>query len=206
MKCHKVERMISDHIDLVLSDKKKARLAKHLDSCSGCRSYQERMKTLHQETQKLGRPKLTPEYRRKFALRLEDRLSREASRPTVRPAPSFFGGLRPVWRWTTVATAATALLLLGIMMFRPQPTSLEGRQMVYSVADMVKEIAHEIADDQELEQAFNSLLLASIDNAFQTQPEEMLAPGLYENPLHWEELTLEELRYIENEIKKEIKS
>ena len=74
MNCDRFEKWISDALDGDLPEKKKRKLAIHLNSCSHCRGYKNRIAVLHNETGNLGEEKLAPEYWEGFSGRLHAQL------------------------------------------------------------------------------------------------------------------------------------
>ncbi|GAH75314.1 unnamed protein product, partial [marine sediment metagenome] len=75
---------------------------------------------------------------------------------------------------------------------------------VFSFESSLAKIYQEIGSDQELEQLFNSVILASIGETFGDSGWGE-RPDFYENLILWENLTEEEMRYLESEIKKDNK-
>jgi hypothetical protein len=97
-----------------------------------------------------------------------------------------------------------ALVFFFVIMPKPQHTLVE-ESLVLSLEDTLTCLHPVFRNDPELESQFNALLLATIRE--ELADDELLILSLpVENPLFWEDLTEEELLYLELEIKKDIKS
>ncbi len=81
----------------------------------------------------------------------------------------------------------------------PQPQEM----VVVSLENSLASIYQEIGEDSELEELFNSILVESIDEYLEDS-EWRERPDVLENPLLWESLTEEEIKFLESEIKKDI--
>ena len=75
----------------------------------------------------------------------------------------------------------------------------------FSLEEALTLLAAEIGDDNSLEISFNELLAVTFQGAAEIPSEEFFMDP-FESPLFWGNLTEEELRYVENEIKKEMTS
>lgn len=85
-----------------------------------------------------------------------------------------------------------------------QPTSIQTEEFyVLSFEDAIGDIYGEINDDAELEELFNTMILASPDEALEELDGETI-PFIIENPLYGDGLSEEELKIIESKIKLEL--
>jgi hypothetical protein len=134
--------------------------------------------------------------------RLKERLRAEAGveRATARPYPVFRD--RRAWLAAGALAAAAVLVLLVLP---PQKAGLRDKGVAFSIDETLAQVFTEIGDDPELERAFNTLLASFLRGIMESSPGG-IGLGHYDSPLLWQDLTEEELRFLENEIKKEMKS
>jgi hypothetical protein len=76
---------------------------------------------------------------------------------------------------------------------------------VFSIDEALAQVFTEMEGDPELERSFNAVIASSLRGLMDTTAGE-IGPGLNDSPLLWQDLTEEELRFLENAIKKEMKS
>ena len=210
MNCDRFEKWISDALDGDLPEKKKRKLAIHLNSCSHCRGYKNRIAVLHNETGNLGEEKLAPEYWEGFSGRLHAQLV-EADKETYKKKPGRWvpslgqlkGGWN--WRWTAVSGFAAAVLILALLILPTHISRQQDGNYIFTIEETLAQIRWEMGSDPELEAAFNSLLQTAIVGEYENI--DLGNEAVYwENPLESEDLSEEELLFLEAEIKKEIKS
>ncbi len=208
MSCGTWKKRISDSQDGALSGKRAVGLERHLKGCASCRAYRDDLARLGKRAKDLADPGLAPAEWEDFGRRLEARLaeaaaSREAEgrreeergNALVTPHPPVF------WTW---ARAAVGLLVLAFVVtylavLRPR----RGQEQVFiSFEDSVAQVIGEIGPDPELERSFNREIVAAINEAAEGQPETNLV-RFDDNPLFWEGMSEEDLRFIESELRKE---
>jgi hypothetical protein len=208
MRCQKIEKWISDFIDDELSEKKKKILKDHVQICRRCRAYQSNLQKLREEVHALEARETAPQSLLDFSSRLRTGLESWEQRKRKDTAVS------PVWKWrwergwdwkyAAVGLAVTFLILMFILL--PQRTSqYESKFYVFTIEDVLTQVFSEIGDNPELENSYNSIILRSLENELDVLGYIQTADP-YDYPLIWEELTEEELKFIESEIKKEMKS
>ena len=196
MRCQRIERSISELLDGRLSERRKIALDKHLSGCLSCRLYKGRLEMLHSESRNLEKPKISPQYREDFSFRLKKQL--QSAGRTRRETESV------AWRWTYgAAGAALAIgLILGFVIFQPRFPQAE-EFSAFSPGGSLTEIYHEISTNAELEDLFNSLVLASIveelDNLGWSEETFIL-----ENPIDQSRATERDLSQLESKIKQDI--
>lgn len=195
MKCQKIEKWLSDRLDGQLSERKKRILEDHLKGCASCRLYKGNITRIQEMSQSFKMLERSASYWEDFSSRLRRRLSALDSERKK----AVFWPLR--WRWTFVAAGAAALLLviISFLLFLPQKSSVD-ESFVFSFEEAMAQLYFEIGDDTELENLLNSIILEDISDLVQD------SPLLDDEVLFLESLTEEEAKYIEVEIKKEMKS
>ncbi len=204
MSCRKWERWISDAQDGVLSPLRQQKLDVHLDACPECRGYAARLRALHAHAQAGEEDQVTPQEAVDMHARLMDRVhSAAGGNADPMPVPSG-SGRRWAWFGTAAAlTATTALLLLVLL--RPGP-DMQEQVIAFSLNEALEQAYSEVwSDDPELSRAFEALLASSLSGLLEEALVE-IGPFHFDSLLLGADLTEEELRFLEEEIKKEIKS
>lgn len=212
MKCRRFEKWISDSLDGALSEKKKERLDAHLKSCAHCQAYKNRMLALQGEAGHIALEEqaLAPEHWHGFSDRLQARLAAADQEYIEKKSVRRIRGLGQNWvtrnwRWAAASGFAAAAVVLAILVLPPFIVREPAQYYVFSLEETLAQVDMEMGTDLELEAAFNSLLQTAIE----TEVENIdlgIEPVYWENPLEYEDLSQEELLYLEAEIRKEIKS
>ena len=198
MECRKIEKWVSNNIDGELSEKKKKILEAHLKKCSSCRSYAKVIQRIHKETKSLETPEVSPVYWEEFTSSLKTKIS--SSLPEKRRGGALF--LR--WKWAWVGAGLIFVIVVGLTLYLIQNKAPQ-EVYIFSFENSLSQIYQEIGSDPELEDLFNSIILASIGETLEDSGW-IISPDFYENPLLWENLTEEEMRFFESEIKKDSNS
>lgn len=203
--CRTWKKRISDDLDGALSSPTKKRLQKHLADCEACRAYAARLERLHQCAKDIAAAEPAgPSHLQELRESLKPRLAEAARELREGGASRKSGVRRKRWPWWAVGTLAAASLLFVLVVpqgDRQGPTEV----YAFSLEDALASLSAELGNDLRLEVSFNELLAATIPDAAEASDTEFLG-NPFENPLFWEDLSEEELRYIESEMKKEIKS
>lgn len=196
---------MSDHIDGRLSKSREARLNDHLEVCPSCRSYLRRIRTLHEEVGRLERPEVKLEHLRELSGHLRAQLQTLLTEPRMGQRVRPWQNWKPDWRWGLAGSAVVAVFVLFFLIIPRNPSSSGEGILFLSQENIVRVLLADLGDDPQLHSAFNMIVLASIDN---TVREVMLGRDfpLTENPLLRDDLSQEELEYLESEIKKLMKS
>ncbi len=197
MRCRKIEKLLSDNIDGELTEKKNKILEMHLRKCSSCNSYAENIERLHKQAKNLERLEISPVYWEEFTSRIKTEIS-YAQQEKMRGSPLL---LR--WKWIWAGTALLFVIVVGLFLYLAQNKTPQ-EVYVFSFESSLAKIYQEIGSDPELEELFNSVILASIGEIL-GDSEWGERPDFYENLILWENLTEEEMRYLESEIKKDNK-
>ena len=197
MRCRKIEKLLSDNIDGELPEKKNKILETHLRKCSPCSSYAENIERLHEQAKNLEMHEVSPVYWEKFTSRIKTEIS-YAQQEKMRGSPLF---LR--WKWAWAGAALLFVVVVGLLLYLTQNRTPQ-EVYIFSFESSLAKIYQEIGSDQELEQLFNSVILASIGETLEDSGWGE-RPDFYENLILWENLTEEEMRYLESEIKKDNK-
>jgi hypothetical protein len=198
MKCKEIEKRLSDMIDGELSERKKKEVKDHLQECPLCHAYQEHLEKIQTIVKELDYGKVPPTYWEEFPSRIKDRISSLKLRQRER-SPFAWG-----WRWAWVS--AVLILVISISLYVTYFHSRAGQEVhVFSFEDSLAQVFQEIGENSELEDIFDTIILASIEESL-GEVEGEIVPGWESLFFPEEELTEEELIYLDSEIKKEIKS
>ncbi len=197
MRCRKIEKLLSNNIDGELPEKKKKILEAHLRKCSLCSSYAENIERLHKQAKNLERLEVSPIYWEEFTSRIKTEIS-YAQQEKMRGLPLF---LRRKWAWA--GAGLLFVVVVGLFLYLTQNKAPQ-EVYVFSFESSLAKIYQEIGSDPELEELFNSVILASLgellgDSGWGERPD------FHENLILWENLTEEEMRYLESEIKEDNK-
>ena len=142
---------------------------------------------------------VSQDYKQEFSNRLKSRIISLEEEETKGATPF----LKKKWVLASSAFVLVAIFVSVILLLLPEKVQ-EMESYAFSFGDAVEEVYWEIADDIELESAFNSQILTSINN--------LLGPATWTEQLRtqddfflWEDLTDEEMKSLESAIKKETK-
>jgi anti-sigma factor RsiW len=196
VKCKRSQRWISDNLDGALPDKKRRRLEAHLSACSACRAYQRDLARLQAESRGVKAGPVAADYFENFTAAVETRIRRE--REYTRRAGYF-----PVrWRWAWLFVPLALAIVLGLL-FRSGGKSVHNE--IFSFEACLDRVFQEIGGDDEVAADFSRFLSSSILGG----GEEVILEDdvdLLSEPFFWRSLSDEDLRLIEEEIKKSIRS
>jgi hypothetical protein len=197
MKHKKIEMLLSDDVDGELPEKKKKILESHLRKCSSCSSFAENIQRIHEEAKILDRPEVSPVYWEEFTSRIKAEIS-SPQQDKMGVAPLF---LR--WKWAWAGAALLFVIATGLFLYLSLNKTPQ-EEYIFSFENSVVKIYQEIGSDLKLEELFDSVILASIG---ETLEDSGLGedPDFYENLILWENLTEEEMKFLESEIKKDTK-
>jgi hypothetical protein len=107
-----------------------------------------------------------------------------------------------IWRWARLAAPTVLALALGVFFFRGKGE--EPPDDIFSFEACFDRVDREIAGDAELAAVFSRFLtesLAEEEDALFASPD----PNIWNEPYFWEGLSDDELKLIEEEVKKEIR-
>lgn len=197
MRHKKVELWLSNSIDGELSEKKKKFLEKHLKKCPSCSSFAENIKRIQKEAKSLERPEVSPVYWDELTTRIRTEIY-SAQQEKLQGKALF---LR--WKWAWAGAAMLSVIAAGLFLYHTQSKTPQ-EVYVFSFENYMANIYQEIGNDEELEDLFNSIVSASIGETLEDS-EWAGRPDFYENLILWEDLTEEEMRFLESEIKKDNK-
>ncbi|MGD2245153.1 MAG: zf-HC2 domain-containing protein [Candidatus Aminicenantes bacterium] len=196
MKCKKIEKWLSDRIDGELSKEKERLLEDHLERCASCRSYAALIEKIQDEAVNIKDEKISPAFWEGFALKLKANLKsfqqeRKERRPLVRG-----------WKWVWSGAALLAVVVVGLYLLLTQSPAPK-EMYVFSLENSLARIYQEIGDDAELEKLFNSVIMESIGESLEDS-EWRERPDFLGNLLLREDITEEEMKFLESEIKKDV--
>lgn len=197
MKCQQIERWLSDSIDGAISKKEKAIIEAHIETCPDCRAFRNQIEIINEETKNLNVPEVSPAQSREFVLRLRSALIEIGEEKNKGVLHVF----RNKWVFVPASVIIISLFILIFVFYEKGDFQYE-EFSVFSFGNAVEEIYQEMGSDLVLQQAFNSLVSASIN--------EMLITANWDETLNleddlflWEEFSEEELGNLEPEIKKD---
>jgi hypothetical protein len=196
MRCEKVKKWISDKLDGELSEERKKLLEAHFHRCEGCRLYAENLEKIHKNTRSLEVPNIFPDYWKDFDFRLKTKIS-SCEQDESRRVPFFLG-----WKWILASAALIFVFFLSFFYLARIKTPQE--VYILSFEDTFEQIYNEISSDPELEELFNSVILASLGENVDDFSR-IIRSEFYETSLFWEGVTEEEMDFLEIEIKKDNK-
>ncbi|MFO7734131.1 MAG: zf-HC2 domain-containing protein [Candidatus Aminicenantes bacterium] len=194
MRCDKARKWISDDLDGALPGSRKARLEDHLAGCPACRAYLGDLELIAGEAR--GRPADDPPpgYWPDFGRRLERRLASPA--PPARTAPRL--GYRR-WAWAGAASLVVVAVAVYIAFLRP---GVEQDAAWFPNGSSLASILLEAEGDPDLTSRLDGLVSASIEE-LTVGPDEDIPVPFADDPLFWEGLSEEELRFIVSELEAE---
>lgn len=200
MNCQKYEKWISDGLDKTLSVKDEALLEKHLSDCAACREYKHNLEALRSEISEMKKEEVSPAYLQGFTSRLNDKLALEGGEKS-RP-----GFLTARLKWGYVLAPVFIATVIAIVFFLPgRRFSIQEDLFAYSLNDTLEQISLEIDEDPALMERFNSMILASIEDSLDlSQIEDRF--DLIDSSSLFDEITEEDLKYLEAQIKKQTKT
>jgi hypothetical protein len=194
MRCEKMKKRLSDDFDGALAPAKKARLEVHLRGCPGCRAYRAGLVRLQSGAAPAA--DRSPEYWSGFEERLGSKLAGiEPGRRTVRVPFS----ARRRWAWAAAGFLAIAAAGTYFVAGRAAGT-VETAWVPYE--DSLAPLLQAAEANPELGNLVNREILASIEELTPV-PEKDLAVLPADDPLFWEGLSEDELRYIASELERE---
>jgi len=202
MNCTTAEKWISDWLDGALKPDRKKILHAHLESCLGCRDYAEQIRFLGAEADRLYSDASRVLDAETFTAELRTKLFRLKKENHEKHSKHGKSGLSLPVRWRWAAAAASLFLMIGLQFLLQTNGPLEFRADLYtfSYENALSDISWELQGDEHLAEAFNSLILNSIEeelDSFEMYMENSLYPG---------DLSEEELKILEAELKKEVTS
>jgi anti-sigma factor RsiW len=191
MRCGAARKRLSDDLDGALAPGRRERLEAHLSSCAACRACRDALARL----QAAARPGAdrAPEYWAGFERRLASRLDGAGT------APAPFSGRRRL-AWT--AAGALALAVAGVIWYLipRQETSVTTAWL--AAGDPLLPLIEEAEADPDLAWDIERAIRASIKEMTPV-PNADAAALLVADPLFWEGLSEDELRYIAAELENE---
>jgi hypothetical protein len=208
MRCGTWEKWISDARDGSLTGKRAVRLERHLQDCASCRAYRNDLARVEKRAKDLADPGLAPGEWAEFSRRLEARLatfsaSRGAGGHQVDGHQDRRVVLGPTPIWTRLQAGVSylvlAFLVTYLLVFRPRGVQ---EPAVVAFEDSLAQVISEIGSNPDLEGAFNQEILASIDEVVRPADVEV-SVAFDDNPIFWEGVSEEDLRFIESELRKE---
>jgi len=186
---------MSDEMGGCLSERRRARLAAHIEKCRECRLYRTRLEIAGRESGKILHPVLGEGYWEDFETRLRSRLESAAIGPKQTVAP--VRTLRPAWRWVWAGATVTVLAVLAILVQPPRrPADVF---LAFYPGEAVVSFENEMTGNPVMQENFNRILAASIEEAVRDSEAERNGV-LWDDPLFWESLSLEEMEMIESDL------
>lgn len=197
MKCQQIERWLSDSVDGAISKKEKAIIEAHIETCPACRTFRNQIQKINEEAKNLDAPEVSPAQSREFVSRLRSALI-EIGKEKNKGVLHVF---RNKWVFVPASVILVSLFILIFVFYEKRDFQYE-EFSVFSFGNAVEEIYQDMGSDLVLQQAFNSLVSASINEMLITaELDETL--NLEDGFLLWEEFSEEGLGNLESQIKKD---
>ena len=198
MSCKKNERKISDLLDGRLSDKQKSILENHISLCPSCREYKNQLMLLSSNVREREKNEMSKDSAQEFSIRLKRRLLNELQQKKQK---NRFPGFE---KWAFCAAGFIVVLLLLVYFVVFQPVSIQTEEyFVLSFEDALGSLYGEINNDAELEELFNTIIMASLDEALEELDEEAI-PLIFENALYRENISEEDLKILKSKTKQKL--
>ncbi|MFQ6069630.1 MAG: zf-HC2 domain-containing protein [Candidatus Aminicenantales bacterium] len=187
MRCTRIEKLLSDKIDGVLSRRKEKKLESHLLCCQKCRSYLEDLEKLSQVAGELEVGKVEDNYWQSFTSRIKQKV---ISFRTERRKQTSYSGLR--WAWIGASLVFIFLLSISLLHFRPE----RNREFyAFSYEDTLQLLYQDAGENINLGDLIENAILDSIEHLI-FYPEESSLPGMSGLINPWDEFTVEEINLI----------
>lgn len=197
MKCQQSERWLSDSVDGAISKKEKAIIEAHIETCPACRTFRNQIQKINEEAKNLDAPEVSPAQSREFVSRLRSALIEIGEEKNKGVLHVF----RNKWVFVPASVILVSLFILIFVFYEKRDFQYE-EFSVFSFGNAVEEIYQDMGSDLVLQQAFNSLVSASINEMLITaELDETL--NLEDGFLLWEEFSEEGLGNLESQIKKD---
>jgi predicted anti-sigma-YlaC factor YlaD len=197
MKCQQIEQWLSDSIDGAISKKEKALIEAHIKTCPACRAFRGQIEQINEEAKSLVAPEVPPAQSREFSSRLISALI-EIEEEKNKGVLHVF---RNKWVFVPASVIMISLFIL-IFVFYKKGDFQEEEFYVFSLGNAVEKIYQEMGSDLVLQEAFDSLVSASINEMLITADwDETL--NLEDGLFLWEEFSEEKLGNLEPETKKD---
>ncbi|OGD17985.1 MAG: hypothetical protein A2V76_08125 [Candidatus Aminicenantes bacterium RBG_16_63_14] len=194
MRCGTAKKRLSDDLDGALAPERKDRLEAHLRSCPACRAYRDDLVLL--QAGALYPADRSPECWAAFEKRLESKLAGEEPGRGAVGIP--FSGRR---RWAWAAAGGMALAAAGLWFALLRPGTAVTAAWVPD-EDALIPLLQEAEADPELERDVDREIRASIEEMTPVLDADIIfLPAA--DPLFWESLSDDELRFIASELEKE---
>jgi predicted anti-sigma-YlaC factor YlaD len=197
MKCEKIERWISDDLDAALAPRKRQKLEPHLKACPACREFRSKVRRIQAESKRLEGPEVSLERLEALSAGIMRQLRLERQEERAGRA------LRLTWRWVRLAVPVVLALALGVVLFRGRGEAPQDD--IFSLEGCFDRVDREIAGDAELAAGFSRFLAESLaEEGDPSFPSDNIY--IWNEPYFWEGLSDDELRLVEEEVKKGIRS
>ncbi len=197
MSCKNKKRKISDLLDGRISDKQKSILENHISLCPSCREYKNQLMLLSSKVREREKNEMSKDSAQEFLIRLKRRLLNDQQQKKQK---NRFPGFEK-WAYSAAGFIVVLFLVLYFVVFQPTSIRTEG-YYVLSFEDALEDLYGEINNDAELEELFNTIILASLDKVLEELDRETI-PFIIENSLYGEDLSEEDLKILESKIKLE---
>jgi hypothetical protein len=184
-------------IDGEMSKEIKAKIEAHLDTCPACRAFRDQIVKINGEMRSLEVPEVSPAQSLEFVTRLRSTISELEEKKE--------NGILHLFRRKRVFVPASVIMIslfILIFVFYDRGDFQDEEFYVFSFGNAVEEIYQDIGSDLVLQQAFNSLVSASISKMLITADwDDML--NFEDDLLLWEEISEEEPGNLGPETKKD---
>jgi len=199
MSCRHKKKMISDFVDGRLSDKQTTILENHISSCSSCRDYKNHLVLISSTAKQREKKDMPKGYALEFSNKLKRQLLNEQRQQGQK---SRFKGFEK-WAYSAAAFIIFLFLLVYFVILQPTAVQTEGN-FILSFEDAIGDIYRAIDNDSELEELFNTNIMASLTEALEDLDEETFH-FIIENQIYRDDLNEEDLKSNKSKTKPKLK-
>ncbi|MCJ7581907.1 MAG: zf-HC2 domain-containing protein [Candidatus Aminicenantes bacterium] len=196
MSCKKNKRKISDLLDGRFSNKQKSVLENHISRCPSCQEYKNQLIALRSKVRESDKKEMSKDYAQEFSIRLKNRLLNEQQKKKQK---NRFQGFEK-WAYTVAGFTIVLFLLVYSVIFQPISVQTE-EYFVLSYEEAIGDISRELSREPDLMDVFNSILTASLNEAFEELGEDKISLIL-ENFIYEEKPGIEGTKILESKTKR----
>ena len=197
MRCPEFQKRISDGLSGALPEEIRRKLENHIRRCPSCRDFERAARLIQEEAPGLASGVSPEKDWMEDLARLKSRLAVEAAE--ARPQ-SRIG--RP-WKWALAAAPVLIAAAVG-MFFLFRPTLPPEAPLHLAAGERMGFLAFELEDNPELMSAFNQVLESSLGEDLGAG--EGVMSSFFDDPILFQDISDEDLAFVLEELKKELKS
>ena len=197
MSCKNKKRKISDLIDGRFPAQQKSVLENHISRCLSCQEYKNQLIELRSQVRGREQKVMSKDETQEFSIRLKNRLLNEQRKEKKM---NRFPGFE---KWACAVAGFTIVLFLLVYFVILQPISVQTEEyFVLSYEEAIENISRELNQEPGLVDVFNSILTASLNEAFEELGEDKVSLIL-ENFIYDEKSGIEDTKILESKTKRD---